>query len=252
MLLYVNIIAGIISLPIVFLYRESIFALTLGQLSFTLLTGALWSLNGYLGNLTTEKAEVSIREPLVQLQVVWAVVIGLIIFNESLNPQQMIGIGLIILASLVLTLKRNFFKVHIDKKTLLIIFVYTIVTAIVAAMDKHIMSFLAPQAYLLFNFFVPILFLLPFVKFHRKELSIAQKNMSKLILLSIVFMCAFITTLFVYKNFDFAISYPLLKIATPLTAVLGILIFKENNNLNKKIIAIVLATLGVILIKTNF
>lgn len=251
MLVYVNIIAGIISLPFAYIYRDNILQLTWAQLGFTLLTAASWSLNGYLGNLSTEKAEVSIREPLVQLQVVWAVLIGIFVFGEIITPQQIVGIFIVLLASIVLVWKKEIWNAHITKDSLLIIIVYTIVTAIVAAMDKHVMSFLEPQAYLIFNFFVPILFLAPFFKTHKKELANAKNYWKELILISIIFMCTFILTLYVYKNFDFAISYPLLKIATPLTAVAGIILFSEKTNVNRKLAAIFLATLGVIIIKVS-
>ena len=251
MLVYVNLIAGIVALPFAYVYRDSILQLTCAQLGFTLLTAASWSLNGYLGNLSTEKAEVSIREPLVQLQVIWAVLIGIFVFKEYLSSQQVAGIALVLLATIVLVWKKEIWNAHITKDSILIIIVYTIVTAIVAAMDKHVMSFLVPQAYLIFNFFVPILFLAPFLKIHKKELANAKNYWKELILISIIFMCTFISTLYVYKNFDFAISYPLLKIATPLTAIVGIVLFNERTNMSRKLAAIFLATLGVILIKVS-
>lgn len=251
MLVYVNLMAGIVALPFAYVYRDSILQLTWAQLGFTLLTAASWSLNGYLGNLSTEKAEVSIREPLVQLQVVWAVLIGIFVFSENLTLQQVAGILTVLLASIVLVWKKEIWQVHITKNSLFIILIYTVVTAIVAAMDKHVMSFLAPQAYLIFNFFVPILFLAPFFKIHKKDLANAKNYWKELVLISVIFMCTFISTLYVYKNFDFAISYPLLKIATPLTAIAGILLFNERTNVNRKLAAIFLATLGVIIIKVS-
>jgi drug/metabolite transporter (DMT)-like permease len=252
MLLLVDLIAGILAIPFAIYYRADILSMTTWQLFFTLLTAAIWSINGYLGNLSTEKAEVSIREPLAQMQVIWAVLIGVVIFGESLNLQQITGILFILSASLVLVIKKNIFTVHWEKETTLLILVYTLVTAIVASMDKYIMSFLRPEAYTIFNFIVPIIFLLPFVKSNQKNIKQALNYKSHLVALTCIFFVTFLSTLYVYKNFDFAISYPLLKIATPLTAIFGILIFNEKNMLGRKVLAIMLATLGAILVKVSF
>ena len=157
------------------------------QLAFTLFTAALWSVNGYLGNLSTEKAEVSVREPLIQLQIVWAVIIGVIVFHDTLSPQQMLGICFVILASLVLVFNKKILHAKIDKNTLLLLVSYTFVTAVVAAMDKQVVSFLAPQAYLIFSFIVPIPFLIPFIKLHKQELKNARNHIGEMFAISVIF-----------------------------------------------------------------
>jgi drug/metabolite transporter (DMT)-like permease len=252
LLFWVNMVAGFISLPFLFIYWQDVQALTFVQLTFVLLTASLWSVNGYLGNLSVEKAEVSIREPLAQLQVIWAVLIGVFVFGEVLNLQEIIGILLIISAGMVLVLRKNLFEAHIDKNSLSIVLIYTVVTAIVAAMDKQVVSFLRPEVYLFFSFSVPIIFIAPFISKNKNTFASVIKYKLHISAISIIFLCVFLSTITVYKNFDFALAYPLLKIATPLTALLGIIIFHEKKDLKRKFLAISLATLGAIVIKVNF
>jgi drug/metabolite transporter (DMT)-like permease len=215
-------------------------------------TCALWSLNGYLGNLSAEKAEVSVREPVAQLQIVWGVLIGVFVFADTLTLQQFMGIFFIIMASIVLVFKKKVLEIEITKSGLHIVLIYTVLTALVASMDKYLLSFLRPELYLFFNFSIPVLFLLPFIRYNKSNLIKSIKYKKEIFILSGIFFVAYFATLYTYKSFDFSIAYPLLKVATPLTAIFAIFIFNEKINLSKKILALTMACIGAVLIKVSF
>jgi drug/metabolite transporter (DMT)-like permease len=216
----------------------------------------LWSVNGYLGNLSIEKSPVSIREPLSQMQIIFAVMIGIFIFGESLKMGQIFGIFLILLGGLVLVFKKEIFNTEFTKQSLIIIFTYTFITAYVAALDKYSLTFVPPYLYLFFNFTLPCIPLLFFgFKKHKHILNETISNkikLQKIFYISLIFFIAYYLTLLCYKNFDFALIYPILKIATPITAISGIIFLNEKSHIERKIIAVILATAGAIFCKISF
>ncbi len=262
-LLLSNIFCAIIAFPIViFNFKELKNVPLLGWIVIVL-TSLLWSINGYLGNLSIEKSPVSIREPLSQMQIIFAVMIGIFIFGESLKVNQILGIFMILLAGLILVFKKEIFNTEFTKLSLLLIFAYTFITACVAALDKYSLTFIPPYLYLFFNFTIPCIPLFVFGYKNNREniysifdfrtFQITDKTkFKKLILLSLIFFTAYILTLYSYKNFDFALIYPILKLATPITAISGIFFLGEKSNQNRKILSIIIATLGAILCKISF
>lgn len=255
-LLLSNLICALIAFPILIYNFSELKNVPIFGWFIIIFTCLLWSVNGYLGNLSIEKSPVSIREPLSQLQIVFAVMIGIFIFGETLKLNQMLGIFLILLGGIVLVFKKEIFNTEFTKQSLTIIFIYTFITACVAALDKYSLTFIPPYLYLFFNFSIPCIPLL-FFGYKQNKNSIKQtikekSKMKQIIILSIFFFTAFILTLYCYKNFNFALIYPILKIATPLTAVSGIILLKEKANWQRKFIAIILATIGAILCKISF
>jgi drug/metabolite transporter (DMT)-like permease len=250
-LLAINVLAGILSFPILLINFNQAVVLTWWQIFIMFCVGGLWSLNGYLAHLTIEKSEVSVREPLTQLQIVWATLSGIFFFKEVITTQQFFGIILILISGMVLVYKKGVTQNFSKEKHLFLILVYTLFTAFVAAMEKFVMSFTTPEVFMFFSYFSTSILLIPFISTNLQNVRQSIKYKGVLFWGGLLTFITYIATLYVYKNFDFAISYPLLKIATPLTAVAGILLFNEKKNLGRKIVAIVLATLGVVLIKVS-
>jgi drug/metabolite transporter (DMT)-like permease len=205
-----------------------------------------------LSHLTIDNSEVSVREPLTQLQIIWAALLGVLVFQEKINSQVILGILTILASGFVLVFKKDFFKNFSKEKHLLLILTYTIFTTLVAAAEKFVMKFTIPEVFMFFSYLMTTLFLLPFVKVNMSEIKDSLTKKQVLFWGGFLTFITYIATLYVYKNFDFAISYPLLKIATPLTAIFGIFIFNEKNMLGRKVLAITLATLGAILVKVSF
>lgn len=250
-LLAINIAAMFLSLPILLINLDKTLLLSWWQVIVMFCVGGLWSLNGYLAHLTTEKSEVSVREPFTQLQIIWASLAGMFFFGEVLKLQQVVGIIFIITSGIVLVYKKDFIKNVSKESHLFLIVIYTIFTAFVAAMEKFVMSFTTPEVFMFFSYFSTSMLLIPFISTNLHDVRHSIKYKGVLFWGGLLTFVTHIATLYVYKNFDFAISYPLLKIATPLTAIAGIILFNEKKNLGRKIVAIILATLGVILIKVS-
>jgi uncharacterized membrane protein len=260
LLLLSNACCALISLPILIYNFQELSSITIFGWTLIIFTCLLWSINGYLGNLSIEKSPVSIREPLSQLQIVFAVMIGIFIFGESLKINQIFGIFLIILAGIILVFKKEIFNTEFTKESLLVILSYTFITACVAALDKYIVTFIPAYIYLFFNFSIPCIPLLIFgykkneenIKsiFDFKKFQVNDINkFKKIIYISIIFFIAYYLTLLCYQNFEFALIYPILKIATPIVAFSGIIFLGEKAHIERKVIAVILATLGAIICK---
>lgn len=253
MLFITNSILSFILLPVVLYNFGSLKSIPVGGWLFILFACSAWSVAGYLGNKTYEVSAVSIREPLSQLQIIFAVLIGILFFQESLMSIDFIGIGLIIFAGLILSFVKKQNTYEITLPVFLLILLYTLVSAGVSAMDKISLKYIEPHLYMFFTFFlanVVLLFFFTKEKIDKMKAVVSDKEkMWLMIKLSFMFIASYYTALLCYKYFDFSVAYPILKLTAPLTAFTGMVLLNEKNGWKIKVLAVLLAFLGAVFIK---
>lgn len=253
MLFVTNLILSVTFFP--FIYSDLPKYFTLNWFDFFMVTGTglLWFFSGILGNKSYESAPISIREPLSQLQIVVALIIGVIIFSESLTLAKVLGAGLIVFAGFLLSLGKFSATSEVTSSGIILILTYTVVSASVAALDKHNLTLLPTSLYMFLTFFLANICMLPALnrdKFEKiKETILNKKLFFYMSLLSVYFFLAYYLALLCYKNFEYSVAYPILKLAAPLAAVCGILFLGEKNNWKLKAFSILLALFGAYLIK---
>lgn len=253
MLFVTNGILSLFLLPVAVYEYQTILQLGLYAWMVIIFTCVLWAANGFLGNYSYKVAPISVREPLSQTQIIFAVFIGLIVFGETLYFFDYIGISLIVLAGLVLAFGRGVDKKDVNMWVVGSVLLMALITAITSAFDKYTVSFLQPHVYLFFNFFIGNLALF-FVMTKERFLEIKKVcsdvvTLRQMFLLSFLFSASFYFTLVAYKNFDFSLVYPILKVSAPITAFAGILFLGERNGWKIKVVAVLLAFLGAVFIK---
>ena len=253
MLFVTNLILSLFLLPFFIFNFDKVYDISMFGFGVIIFTCLLWTLNGFLGNYSYKVAPLSVREPISQMQIVFAVLIGVLVFNESPTWLDFIGIFLIIFAGLMLSFGRRVDKSEINFWIIGSILLMSFITAITSAFDKYTLNFVDPNMYLFFNFTISNIGLIIFLnksRWHNVKNTFKNRTRFKeMFLLSVFFGGSFYLTLVAYKNFDFSIVYPILKVSAPLTAILGIFLLGEKNNWKVKILSICIAICGVILIK---
>jgi drug/metabolite transporter (DMT)-like permease len=105
--------------------------------------------------------------------------------------------------------------------------------------------------YTFFAFALPTIFLLPFLTQKRRANTrvLLTHHKTELILFSTFMLTAFTAGLFVYKLLPISIAYPLIQSATVFSVVIGTALFEQNHHWKRKVLAALIAILGVILIQ---
>lgn len=253
MLFVTNGILSLLLLPVILYNLNSFSNIPVSGWVFVLFSCSCWALAGYLGNKTYEVSAVSIREPLSQLQIVVAVLIGVLLFGESLALVDMFGIALIVIAGLILSFVKKADSYEVTPPVFFLILLYVFVSAGVSALDKMSLNYMEPHLYMFFTFFIANTVLVFFINKERftkiKEVLNDRARLKTMVILSFMFLASYYTALLCYKYFDFSVAYPILKLTAVLTAVAGMIFLNENNGWRLKVLAVIIAFVGVIFIK---
>jgi|SRR3989344_805610 len=243
-----QIISGLIFLPFAIIN----FSLPQELIAYAVLAFAsiLWSLVSISTYISYKQTEISIRDPIGQSKLLWALLFGVLFLGEMITSHRIIGTSIIFLGVVILiwSPKRKFGKLSDPgiRWTLLA----AILNAMVFLLDKASLRWFVPEVYGFFVYLFPMFILVLFLKKRKHHISHLFKIRAKSTILSIVLSAvAYYFTLKAFSLADFTLVYPLLQLTTLLTVVGGIFIMKEKENLWQKIIASVLIIIGAIILK---
>lgn len=188
--------------------------------------------------------EVSIVSILVQLGNFWALVGGTLIFKETLTFNKILGVGLIVLGSILLVWHKQ--KITMSKGKYLVI-LGTILFTINSFADKVFSPYFSASLYKAIIFILEALMLFTFFLPHRitavkKEFKIQGKT--------IIFVGPFLSlaVFFLFRAFqtggEASKVLPVYSLSLVFSVIAGILFLNEKSNLTKKIIAMVLVLVG--------
>lgn len=226
--------------------------LTLPNFSTLLLPAAIAIVFFGVGHImyakTLQRVEASTFSVLFATQAVWIMLLGIMLFNESLTSLQIAG-SLLIFGAVALLVK-NIRSLSIDKGTALGLLTGLLFGVAITAwsyVGRHTdglswaaISFVGTALVVLAIKPKTALALRPLYK---------RQLLSKLLLLGCFYALGSITMLFAYKEGTFTIVSPLRQTAIVVTVLLALLFLKnERNNILKKTIAALICFVGVFMI----
>lgn len=215
-----------------------------------LLTFVLYSGGHLLYSYTLKRVEASVFSTLLATSTVWVMIMGYIVFDESIHPEQLLG-ALLILISVGMLAERSG-KLKIDKGILmglLIGVVFGVASAAWVYVGKHtdVESWNAISAA------GPALFILLINPRSIKKMKpfLSGSLLSKMLVLALASGICNLTMLAAYQKGQVSSVAPLMQTSVLVTVVLGVVFLKERTRLWQKSLAAMVCFLGVVLIVLN-
>ncbi|GEM_PF-5869476 len=240
-----NILSSIFLSPLFLIeVKKGLINISLQSFSIVLISSILWALIAWMSFLTYKLLEVSKREPISKIRLIFVVIFSFLLFGEPISTIKIAGILLILFGSILASKELETFK--FDYGVLLLI-ILAILIASVEVVDFYGMKFFSPNFYSFFVYLIPGLLLLSLSD--PKELYIIIKEYRFLTLVPPLFSAfEYYFKLWAYKEGILSIIYPLLELNIPLTIFLGTLIFREKEPV-RRLIAGVIVMFGCLFLK---
>jgi len=193
-----------------------------------------------------KEIEVSTITVLFRLAPAVTFITSILILGESFSIRKLIGVILIISATILASYKKTRIKFS---KALLTVLVCAVMLGIAWTVDKKIMSAnFSPQFYSLLIWAVPLLYIyLPHISRQdlKTEISIGSW---KIPLLAFINVLGYYFQLKATSLADVSKVIPLISTSTIFIVLGGIILLKEKSNILNKIIAGIIVSIGVILL----
>jgi drug/metabolite transporter (DMT)-like permease len=241
----------LILLPFVWNQLPLLATLTVSEVLFIVLTGALWSYVMWVGNITTAFNAFSFQEVVRQTRVLWVVLGGVVLFGESLSYSDICGIGLIVLSVFVISWKQFSLKEHVTSRALLLTWSVTLVGALIVLLEKKIVLGLPVALYTFLAYLLTTLFLGFFLNKKRRALfaDTVRTHPFKILVCSLFMLGAYYFGLKSYQLLPISVAYPIIQSSTVVGVLIATVLFEKQEDLFKKVFAASVAVLGVVLIK---
>ncbi len=197
---------------------------------------------------TLQYVEASAFSVLFATQAVWIMILGLVLFNESITSLQIAG-TLLIFASVTLLIK-NIRKLKLDKGTLyglLTGLLYGIAITCTAYVGRHTDTVTWAAISFYGGALVSLLVRPSAITKIRPMLK--GETLTRLLLLGLFYAIGSTTMLFAYKYGTLTLVSPLRQTSIVITVLLALVLLKpERNRIGRKLLAAVLCFIGVALI----
>lgn len=248
---FVNIFICIGVLPFVYKSVFSLFTLPVMLIIALLAAGAMQALSGIMSNYALQQSPATIYTVLSQLQVVWVVVAGVLFLSENITLQGTFGTTLIIFASLLVSGGIHIRK-EIGLQPILLCVLSSIISAGAILIDRLLVGNFNQLFYFFLMLFIPLFFVLPdYLRRRSFYNSQVKAHISIYLISAITFGLTYYSLLSLYSLPDvpLSVAYPIRSASSIFVAALAIVIFGENKNIQRKIIATIIAVIGAIIVK---
>ncbi len=227
-------------------YKKIIFPAQTEAWIYFLIAAFFFGMFERLRFLATKLLPASVYSVISNLSVVVAFILSLLIYKETLTLSKATGF-LLILTSLFLVVETKKSKVSI--KAVLVGLITSLFLGIAMALDKKGATYFSPEIYNILMWTVPFLVLLfPYAKIEDIKLQFKQFSW-KIALLSLLNFTGYYLGLKAFLLMEATKVIPVIQLSTILTVIIGIFVLKEKNNLLKKIVAGIIAVIGVFLLR---
>jgi len=215
-----------------------------------LLSCIFYAMNDRFGATVKKHLDVSYFTIIRALSTVFLVLVGIFVFKESVTPEKIIGMALIILGNILVMFRG--FQGKINKYFLLAILVEIVLTVALSIGVGISTEFNFP-VYVALTLAIPGFMNL---LIGRKGIKKIRENLKgidkKLFWIHNIFWGVLgVTLLSVYAMLDMSIVAPVFSTATLFSVFIGVFIFGEKEMLGRKIIAAILAVAGIIFLSVN-
>lgn len=185
---------------------------------------------------------------LKQLSTVFMIFFGIVFLKEKLVFTRIIGAIIIIFANLILAFEKGKIKIN---KYFVMSFISNFLFALAMLINVNISDYFNLAFYTIITVSIPAVFIKLFGRYkvrdlkrefhtyHKKEFLIAALSWSLMLISSVRS----------YQLGDIAVVAPIFTLTSIMNAMIEFLVFKNKNRFVQKVIAAMLLTLGVILIK---
>jgi len=205
-----------------------------------------YGLNERFRFLISKILEASIYSIISNITIIIAFSISFFLYEESLTVTKLLG-SILIFFSLILVSELK--KSKISSKGIFLGVVTSIYLGIAMSLDKKGAIFFNPETYNILLWLIPF-FVLYFPGIKIKEIKAEFKQFSwKIILLAFFNFVGFYLGLKAFLLAEATKVIPVIQLSTIMTVIAGIFLLKEKNNLFKKIIAGIIAVIGVFLLR---
>jgi len=214
------------------------------------IASAIWAIYSILSSISTKNTEASIRAPLSQSKLLWAVLFGAMILREVITWQHALAVFVIFIGvSILLWHPEKRFGSLKDVGVQWTLFA-AVFSALAAIADKYALGFFSVEFYGFLVYLFPALILLAFTPNQGSDIKhLLKTSKLKILVASIIGVVSYYATLKVYSALEISVAYPLLQVSTLLVVFGGILFFKEKGNVWQKIAAAVIVIAGSIWLK---
>jgi len=198
-----------------------------------------------------KRIEVSQAETIATTRSIWAVLLGIVFFHETLSASKLIGIVLIISAIASIYWKKGTVATFRRPQWMIVAYAFLITAAY--ALDKFALDYFSVIFYQLILYWVSgALTLLFFPGTLKKMRPFLHWNRHTPLYL-LCFILQAISTLAFLRSFqvggDLSVVGPMAQTTTLLTILIGIIFLKEHWNLKRKLSGVALAAIGIIFLR---
>jgi bacterial/archaeal transporter family protein len=215
-----------------------------------LAAGAIWAVIDIVALVSYKFTPVSVREPIVQTELIWASLLAFIILGEPITTLKVIGIACIFAGMLLVTLHPKFWKASFTSYGVRMTLLTAVLTSVAIIIDKKAVSFFSPEAYNPLGYLLPGLFLLLFIKGRTEETKrLFRLKWKWLLLASFLSASMYYSVLRAYQLADSSVVYPFIHMGSVIVIIGGMLVFREERvHVTRKVVAAALIVLGALFI----
>jgi serine/threonine protein kinase/uncharacterized membrane protein len=208
----------------------------------------LWTLVDAFLFSTFEYEEASVLSAIFPLNFLFTFVVSVVFFHSVIKPTIVIGFLIVMFASLLVGLYHNRFR---PSKGIIFGLLYSFFLGVALGLNSVVVKSFSIAPYMFAAFLFPavtnlFIFLRPKVAELHYELKVQWK---KILLNAVVMDASFFFLLKAFQLGNVPQVVALTASTTLLTALAGVVVLKEDKHITLKIIAAVLATVGLILVQ---
>lgn len=210
-----------------------------------------YAVNDRLGAKVKKNLEVSVFSVVNKTSDVFLIIIGFLVFRQVPTLGKIIGVVLIILGQIILSYKKG--KIVINKYFALGLLT-NLIFSVAMSIDIGISDKLSIPVYVAIGLAVPALLIFIFERIKISTLISEFKGMNKVILtlVGLSWGSFIVMSLYAYQHGEIISVVALTSLSVLINVVVGIILFKEKENLINKIIAAIVVVAGVILTVASF
>ncbi len=249
--LFSNTFCTILLLPIFIYLLPSILKFTLEEKILVLVSGILWAGASLVLNASVALNDFSFKEIVRQTRMLWVILGGILILNESYNLYDALGVFCIVLSVFIISYKQVPFRDHFSSKPMVLAWLSSFIVAALTLLEKKILSTISVLEYIFFPFLFISIFLLLLLNRSRVEhvRNVLSHNKKQLVLFSLLLLVGYITGLAAYQLVPISIAYPVIQSSTVFGVFIATFLFEERKDLARKMFAAAIAVIGVIIIQ---
>ncbi len=241
-------VLGLISLLFALVLKKFIFPPVDASIPRFVLSSLLWAGSTSFGFQTLKRLNAGESTILASSGTFITIILGVIFLGEVFKTNSLVGTALILLAVYTITTEKLTFK---SRKGIVFGLLSSVFAAVAVVNDAVILKTYEAYSYTAIMSFLPgflLLFLFP------KQIIKIPKMFDGKTFMLISILCIFYSvqaiTYYLALQNGAPISQlsPMIKSSIVLTVILGAVFLKERSNLNKKLIAAIMVTIGAILL----